>query len=249
MKILHVLQHIEREGPGLFRNIAGEKGFLTKIYRIDLGDKLPILKKNDLILILGGPMGLEDISIGKFPWLKDEVNFIKRSIKDKIGILGVCLGAQLLAYSSGGSTEKLLGGIPLKITPEVGWSEIFVNQESIYSQIIKEPFYGLHWHSDRIILPPHADLIASSKRCKEQLFKITDSCIGIQFHIEYDDEMIKRWIKEDYKFINNALGPHGQKILENQNEIYGKKSINERVLLIKKLIDLLTLREKPLKEF
>ena len=78
MKTLHVLHHLEREGPGLFIGVAQEKkGFIIKIYRIDLGDKLPIVKKNDLILILGGPMGLEDISSGKFPWLKDEVNFIK----------------------------------------------------------------------------------------------------------------------------------------------------------------------------
>tara|TARA_Y100000589_G_scaffold10252_1_gene8545 strand:- start:1106 stop:1846 length:741 start_codon:yes stop_codon:yes gene_type:complete len=244
MKTLHILQHIEREGPGLFRKIAEEKGFSTKIYRIDLGDKLPILKKNDLLLILGGPMGLEDMSTGKFPWLKDEVIFIKKTIKKNIGIIGVCLGAQLLAYSYGGNTEKLLGGIPLRITPEVGWSEILVNQESIYSQIIKEPFYGLHWHSDRIILPPHADLIASSKLCKEQLFKIADSCIGIQFHIEYEDEMIKKWIKEDYKFINNALGPNGQRILENQHDIYGKNSIKKRVLLINKLIDLINNNKK-----
>ena len=244
MKTLHILQHIEREGPGLFRKIAEEKGFSTKIYRIDLGDKLPILKKNDLLLILGGPMGLEDMSTGKFPWLKDEVIFIKKTIKKNIGIIGVCLGAQLLAYSYGGNTEKLLGGIPLRITPEVGWSEILVNQESIYSQIIKEPFYGLHWHSDRIILPPHADLIASSKLCKEQLFKIADSCIGIQFHIEYEDEMIKKWIKEDYKFINDALGPKGQKLLEKQNKIYGEKTIKQRVLFINKLIDLISSNKK-----
>jgi len=239
MKTLHVLQHLEREGPGLFKDVADKKGFITKIYRIDLGDKLPIVKKNDLILILGGPMGLEDISSGKFPWLKDEVNLIKKSMKDNIGILGICLGSQLLAYASGGKIEKLLGGEPLKFMPEVGWSEILVNKESKYNQIFKEPFYGLHWHSDRIILPANAELIASSKRCKEQLFKISDSCIGIQFHIEYEDKMVKKWIKEDYKFINKALGPEGQKILAEQNALYGNKTINQRILLINTLIDLI----------
>ncbi len=244
MKTLHVLQHLEREGPGLFREVAEEKGFLTKIYRIDLGDKLPIAKKNDLILILGGPMGLEDISSGKFPWLKDEVNLIKKLMKDNIGILGICLGSQLLAYASGGKIKKLLGGKPLKLMPEVGWSEILVNKESKYNQILKEPLYGLHWHSDRIILPANAELIASSKRCKEQLFKISDSCFGIQFHIEYEDKMVKRWIKEDYKFINNALGPEGQKILLKQNALYGNKTINQRKIVINKLIDLIICNKK-----
>ena len=244
MKTLHVLQHLEREGPGLFRGVAEEKGFVTKIYRIDLGDKLPIVKKNDLILILGGPMSLEDISSGKFPWLKDEVDFIKKSMKDDIGILGICLGAQLLAYASGGKIEKLLGGNPLKLMPEVGWSEILVNKESKYNQILKKPLYGLHWHSDRIILPANAELIASSKRCEEQLFQISDSCFGIQFHIEYEDKMVKKWIKEDYKFINNALGPEGQKILLKQNALYGNKTINQRKIVINKLIDLIICNKK-----
>jgi len=244
MKTLHVLQHLEREGPGLFRGVAEEKGFVTKIYRIDLGDKLPIVKKNDLILILGGPMSLEDISSGKFPWLKDEVDFIKKSMKDDIGILGICLGAQLLAYASGGKIEKLLGGNPLKLMPEVGWSEILVNKESKYNQILKKPLYGLHWHSDRIILPANAELIASSKRCEEQLFQISDSCFGIQFHIEYEDKMVKKWIKEDYKFINNALGPEGQNILLKQNALYGNKTINQRIMLINRLIDLIICNKK-----
>ena len=244
MKTLHVLQHLEREGPGLFRGVAEEKGYITKIYRIDLGEKLPLVKKNDLILILGGPMGLEDISNGKFPWLKDEVNLIKKLMKDNIGILGVCLGSQLLAYASGGKIEKLLGGKPLKLMPEVGWSEILINKESKYNQILKEPLYGLHWHRDRIILPANAELIASSKRCKEQLFKISDSCFGIQFHIEYEDKMVKKWIKEDYKFINTALGPEGQKILLKQNALYGNKTINQRILVINRLIDLIICNKK-----
>ena len=240
MRIFHILQHLDREGPGLFREIAEGKGFITKIYRIDLGDKLPIVKKNDLILILGGPMGLEDISNGKFPWMKDEVNLIKKSFKDNIGIIGVCLGAQLLAYATGGSIEKLMGGKPLKLMPEVGWSEILINKKSKYNQIFTKPLYGLHWHSDRINLPPNAELIASSDLCKEQLFKISDSCFGIQFHIEYEDKMVKKWIKEDYKFINHALGPEGQKILGKQNDRYGNRTIKQRVLLINKLIDIIS---------
>ena len=244
MKTFHILQHLDREGPGLFRSIAEEKGFITKVYRIDLGDEFPRPNKNDLILILGGPMGVEDISKRKFSWLKEEINLIKKSIKENVGILGVCLGAQLLAYATGGKVEKLKGGKPLKFLPEVGWSEILFDQDSKCNEIFKEPLYGLHWHSDRIILPPNADLIASTKRCREQLFKIADSCIGIQFHIEYDDEMITRWITEDYKFINNALGPKGQKILLEQNKFYGKNTSKQRALLINKLIDMIIAHKK-----
>ena len=150
----------------------------------------------------------------------------------------------IISICIGGKIEKLLDGKTLKLMPEVGWSEILINDESKYNQIFRKPLYGLHWHSDRIILPPDADLIASSDRCKEQLFKISDNCFGIQFHIEYEDEMVKKWIKEDYKFIKHVLGADGQIILEKQSKLYGNKTIKQRVFLINKLIDLISSNKK-----
>ena len=120
MSRLLVLQHIEREGPGLFRQIAEKKGISVCIFRLDLGDPLPELNNGDLLLVLGGPMGIRDIGNPNFPWLNKEVDLIKEALNQKIGMIGVCLGAQLLAYAAGGDVEVLEEGIPPKPLAEIG---------------------------------------------------------------------------------------------------------------------------------
>ena len=107
MSRLLVLQHLEREGPGLFIQIAENLGFSVCIFRLDLGDSLPELRDGDLLLVLGGPMGVRDIGNYSYPWLINEVDLIKDALNKKIGIIGICLGAQLLAYAAGGTVEVL----------------------------------------------------------------------------------------------------------------------------------------------
>ena len=80
MKKLLVLKNIEREGPGLFLKIAKEKGFLPEIYNLFLGEKLPETKKDDLILIMGGPMSVRDINNEKYFWLREETDFLSLSL-------------------------------------------------------------------------------------------------------------------------------------------------------------------------
>ena len=95
MKRLLVLQHLEIEGPGLFSQIAKERDMNIEIIRMDLGNALPKTNKDDLLLIMGGPMGVKDIGSMKYPWLKSERDFISSELKKNTRIIGVCLGAQL----------------------------------------------------------------------------------------------------------------------------------------------------------
>ena len=120
MKKILVLQHIEREGPGLFLKIAEEKGFLPEIYNLSLGEKLPEAKKEDLILIMGGPMSVRDITNEKYFWLIEETEFIKSAIENKISIIGVCLGAQLIAHILGGKIVRLKDEFNKENKPEIG---------------------------------------------------------------------------------------------------------------------------------
>ena len=83
MKRLLVLQHLEIEGPGLFNQLAKEREMNIEIIRLDLGDRLPKTNKDDLLLIMGGPMGIKDIGSIKYPWLKSESDFIKSELKKK----------------------------------------------------------------------------------------------------------------------------------------------------------------------
>ena len=240
MKKLLVLKNIDREGPGLFQKVAKEKGFLPEIYNLSLGDELPEPKKDDLILIMGGPMGVRDINNKKYFWLREETKFIKRAIENKIYIIGVCLGAQLLAHILGGKIVPLKDELNIANKPELGWSDIYSLSEK-YNDIsnlsIKEPLKVLHWHGDRIILPAQADLLASSVRCKEQFFKIGDNIFGLQFHIETVGLMTDEWIENDKKFIISGLGQNGQKILINQCKEFGSSTLTKRVLFIEKLFN------------
>ena len=239
MKKLLVLKNIEREGPGLFLKIAKEKGFVPEIYNLYLGEKLPDAKKDDLILIMGGPMSVRDINNEKYFWLREETDFLKRVIENQISTIGVCLGAQLLAYISGGKIEPLKDKFNRINKPEIGWSEIFSIDEKSNEEISlrKKPLIVLHWHGDRIILPSQAELLASSTRCREQLFKVGELIYGLQFHVETEGLMTNEWIKNDKKFIISGLGKNGQKILKNQCSKFESSTLDERILFIKKILD------------
>ena len=240
MKKLLVLQNIEREGPGLFLKIAKEKGFLPEIYNLSLGEKLPEAQKGDLILIMGGPMSVEDSNNEKYFWLIEEIDFIKRAIENQISIIGVCLGAQLLAHILGGKIVRLKDKFNKENKPEIGWYDISPISEKSNEGIsfnLKEPLKALHWHRDRIILPPQAELLASSARCSEQFFKFGEFIYGLQFHVETEGLMTDEWIKNDKKFIISGLGKNGQKILKNQCKEFESSSLNARVLFIKKLLN------------
>ena len=240
IKRLLVLQHLEIEGPGLFKQFAEERDLKIEIIRLDKKDNLPKTKKGDLILIMGGPMGVKDIGSDKYSWLKLERDFIRRELDNKRPIIGVCLGAQLIASAAGGDVEILKYGYPPKELPEIGWSQIFIDKSNKdFKALFEEPFHVLHWHGDRILLPEKAVLIASSARCKEQFFRIGNFAYGLQSHIETTGRMINNWIKEDKEFVLKGLGSNGQEILKEENKKYIDKTFSKRKLLISKLFELL----------
>ena len=242
MSRLLVLQHLEREQPGLFVKLAEERGLSVYTFRLDLGDSLPEIRNGDLLLVLGGPMGIRDIGNETYPWLKDEVALIKNALNQGNRIIGVCLGSQLLAYAAGGDIEVLREEVSQQPLAEIGWDIVFpqlVENNCAFPRLLSNPISVLHWHGDRIILPNTAKLIASSSRCKEQLFSIGSLAYGIQFHVEMDDAMVKTWIAEDNKFISSALGAQGQCILKQQQKEFGHKTLDSRLKFLNNLFDLL----------
>ena len=243
MSRLLVLQHLERERPGLFVNLAEERGFSLCTFRLDLGDSLPELRTGDLLLVLGGSMGIRDIGSSTYPWLIEEVGLIKKALNQGVGLIGVCLGAQLLAFAAGGDVEALQEEVSHKPLAEIGWDNIFPQSSENnckLTSLLGCPFPVLHWHGDRILLPNTAELIASSCRCKEQLFSIGSLAYGLQFHVEVDDEMVNTWISEDQKFIYSALGADGQSILKQQQKEFGHKTLDTRLEFLNILFDLLS---------
>ena len=192
-------------------------------------------------------MSVRDLNNKRYFWLKDETYFLKRAIENRISIIGVCFGAQLLAHILGGKIEQLKDESNRVNKPEIGWSKISLSDENFYGEIslwIKESLKVLHWHGVRIKLPPQAELIASSARCSEQLFKVGELIYGLQFHVETEGLMTDDWVKNDKKFIISGLGKDGQKILKNQCNQFESKTHNARVFFIKKLLDKIIAHKK-----
>ena len=232
MRRIIIVQNVEREGPGLFLDLAREFNLEPLIYKPYNEIDLPTLKDSDLLLILGGPMGLRELN--KYTWLKNELRLLEQAVYLKLPIIGVCFGAQLLAHIYGGSIVKLRDTNDESYLPEIGWHEIIPvcnSKSEIYNTTKSSPLEVLHWHEDRILLPSNALVLASSERCKEQLFRI-DCNYGIQFHLEIKDDYINRWVEEDKDFIELGIGAEGVNKLISQHNKYFESSIQSRINLL-----------------
>lgn len=213
MPSLLVVQHIEREGPGLLAEIARERGMEVEICRAWLSESLPKHHPPDQILaVMGGPMGVEDLANPATPWLAPTVALLQERLALHRPILGVCLGAQLLAVAAGGGAAPLEVGDPPLPLRELGFGAVHFTRSSAQEPVLAglaPSALVLHWHGDRIRLPPPAQLLASSLHCPEQLFRLGERAFGLQFHCEVGSEQLERWISEDAAFVCAALGPNG----------------------------------------
>ncbi len=176
MKI-HWLQHVDFEGLGSMEKWAREKGHTLSCTRLFAGETLLPLDLFDLLIVMGGPMGVHDQD--KYPWLQGEKVFLRRVIAAGKPVLGVCLGAQLLADVLGAQVmankEKEIGWFPLERVKDVpeGLEGVLPVCPTVF-----------HWHGDTFTLPEKAVRLYSSAACVNQAFVYEERVIGLQFHLE-----------------------------------------------------------------
>lgn len=171
----HYFQHVPYEGLGSIQNWLEENSF--QITKTELFNH-PVFPKSDdvdFLIIMGGPMSINDE--GQYPWLIEEKKFIKQFIASGKPVIGICLGAQLIASVLGSAVYSN----PEK---EIGWFPIFSenNQQEDYK--FPNRLNVFHWHGETFDLPKGASLLASSAVCKNQVFQIGDHIIGLQCHLE-----------------------------------------------------------------
>lgn len=175
---IHILQHVPFEGPGSIEPWAIANGHTMSTTRLYAGDQFPPLERFGMLVIMGGPMSVHDEY--EYPWLKPEKWFIKQVIDSGKPILGICLGAQLLA-------ETLDAEVFPGEQKEIGWFPIKLDREfadSDFGQHFPEESVVFHWHGETFSLPHGAKRIASSAACENQGFIYNDHIIALQFHLE-----------------------------------------------------------------
>ncbi len=183
MKV-HFFQHVPFEGPGLIKHWVDRNGFQSTVTRFFCNEKVPLVSDVDMLIVMGGNMSVNDEIY--LPWLKEEKQFIRECIKREIPVLGVCLGAQLIANALGASVYpgvgKEIGWFPVDFTPEARRIEPFKE--------VPDNFMVFHWHGETFDLPPRARLLAYNNTYPRQGFIVGNKTIGLQFHIEMTRENI-----------------------------------------------------------
>lgn len=174
--IAHYLQHVPFEGLGSIESWLGSAGYAITSTRFFDSVDLPDIEKIDLLIVMGGPMSVNDEV--EFPWLALEKKFIRDMIESGKPVLGICLGAQLIASAMGARVYK-------NSVKEIGWFPV-QGVGAINASLFNFPPSSdvFHWHGETFDLPPGATLIARSEACENQAFQIGSSVIGLQFHLE-----------------------------------------------------------------
>ncbi len=220
---LYYIQHVFFETPAGILDWAKEKNW--KIFPI-LAYENQIKKINiqdcDVLLIMGGPMGVYDENI--YPWLKEEKKILEQAITLHKKVIGICLGAQLIANVLGANVYKN----PYR---EIGWFPINSTEYAKKIFSLSDSFIVFHWHGDTFDLPDGAIHLFYNEATLNQGFLWSNYVLGLQFHLEMKPENIELLYKHSYSDIKNAKDK--KYIKENNPEENTLYFLNSNKLLYK----------------
>jgi GMP synthase (glutamine-hydrolysing) len=174
---IHYLKHVPFEGLGSMENMFVERGCHLSRTCMYEDQSLPSIHEIDALVVMGGPMGVGDDD--EYPWLTLEKEFIESVIKREVPVLGICLGAQLIANVLGAKVTK-------NAHEEIGWFSVKRTKGLIDSRVENLPisFDALHWHRDTFDIPEGASNFMTSEACANQGFAYGESTLALQFHLE-----------------------------------------------------------------
>jgi len=183
-----VLQHLCIEPPAQLADCLMKVGQTVETIRIDKGEAIPDSLTNYAgLIVMGGPMSANDDS----PFIKEEIALLQQAIAQNFPVLGICLGAQLLAKAAGAeilpSPERELGWYPLFPTPDSA-------SDPLFSSLPANGLNVFQWHGETFSLPDDATLLASCPNVPNQAFRLGSCQYSLQFHVEVDAPVIQQWI-------------------------------------------------------
>lgn len=195
MKI-HWFQHVPFEGLGAIRSWIEERGHEEECVRLFAGDPLPEADDFEFLVIMGGPMSVNDEE--GYPWLVEEKKLVRQLVEAGKPVFGVCLGAQMIASSLGAS---IYGGPEL----EIGWFPVRAAPESTDASFsFQEEATVLHWHGETFDLPEGAIRLASSPVCPNQAYLLRERVIGTQFHYEGSPDAVEGFLENSYEGLSSS---------------------------------------------
>ena len=185
---IHYLQHVPFEGPGSIESWALVRGYGLTATRLYAGQLLPPIEQLDWLVILGGPMNVYEEN--RYPWLVREKRFIGEALHEGKVVIGICLGAQLLACVLG---AKVMPNRSL----EIGWHPVEKAPQAMQSNLsgfLPDRFSAFHWHGDTFEIPRGAVHLARSQACENQAFAFGDRVAAFQFHLESTRESVEQLV-------------------------------------------------------
>ena len=189
---IYVFQHVACEDLGTFAEVLAARSFQPLYVRLFAGDSIPTdCDRSSALIFLGGPMSVNDEA--QYDYLAQEKATIRHALERRQPVLGVCLGAQLLASAAG---SRVFPGA----RPEIGWEPVSLTIEGqndpVLSGLESSVEAVFHWHGETFDLPPEATRLAFSGLTMNQAFCVGANAYGLQFHLEVDAAMIAAWVRE-----------------------------------------------------
>ncbi len=242
MRKIIIFQHVGHEPLGTLNPMLKAAGF--RIRYVNFGRDAsaePSLDSYNGLIVLGGPMGVYELE--QHPHLKFEMRAIEEALKRGIPVLGICLGAQLIAH---------VLGAPVRKAPawEIGWYELNIlaagKKDPLFAQYeAKERVFQLH--QDMFDPPSGCEHLASTEMCPGQAFRYGEKVYGLQFHLEADRPMILRWLHrpENRALVENSGGQFTEAKLESDTSAHIARSLELSTHTFGKFIEIFQLPERP----